>query len=194
MLKQQENRQQQAKVLRVFRKVHRITGAMLFVFFFIIAITGLLLGWKKNSSGYLLAKSYKGVSTDTKNWLPVDSLSQKAIYYLHNRVDTSLTTAIDRIDFRPEKGMVKFLFTDHFTALQLDASTGELLHIETRRADFIEKLHDGSVADHYLDIHSGSFKLFYTSVMGLALLLFTITGFWLWYGPKRMRTKNKESP
>jgi hypothetical protein len=23
--------------------------------------------------------------------------------------------------------------------------------------------------------------------MGLALLLFTITGFWLWYGPKRMK-------
>ena len=157
--------------------------------FFIVAITGLLLGWKKNSKGYLLAKSYKGVSTDTKNWLPVDSLSQQAIHYLKDSVSPHLTTTIDRIDFRPEKGMVKFLFTDHFTALQLDATTGDLLHIETRRADFIEKIHDGSVVDHYLHIPSGSFKLFYTTVMGLALLLFTITGFWLWYGPKRMRAR-----
>lgn len=189
MLKQQENRQQQAKVLRVFRKVHRITGALLFVFFFIVAVTGLLLGWKKNSNGYLLAKSYKGASTDTKNWLSIDSLSRQAIHYLHDSVDANLSGTIDRIDFRPEKGMVKILFTDHFTALQLDASTGALLHIETRRADFIEKIHDGSVVDHYLGITSGSFKLFYTSVMGAALLLFTVTGFWLWYGPKRMRAR-----
>jgi hypothetical protein len=26
--------------------------------------------------------------------------------------------------------------------------------------------------------------------MGVSLLVFTITGFWLWYGPKRMR-RNK---
>lgn len=189
MSNQQESRQQQAKVLRVFRKIHRITGALLFVFFFIIAVTGLLLGWKKNSSGYLLAKSHKGVSSDTRNWLPVDSLGKKAVHYLRDSVDAGLSATIDRIDFRPEKGMVKILFTDHFTALQLDASTGELLHIETRRADFIEKIHDGSVVDQYLHIASGSFKLFYTTVMGLALILFTITGFWLWYGPKRMRAK-----
>lgn len=189
MSNQQESRQQQAKVLRVFRKVHRVTGALLFVFFFIVAITGLFLGWKKNSKGYLLAKSYKGISADTKKWLPVDSLAVKAVHYLRDSVGADLGTTIDRIDVRPEKGMVKFLFTEHFTALQLDASTGALLHIETRRADFIEKIHDGSIVDHYLGISSGSFKLFYTTVMGLALLLFTITGFWLWYGPKRMRAK-----
>jgi len=189
MLKQQEKRQQQAKLLRVFRKVHRLTGALLFVFFFIVAVTGLLLGWKKNSNGYLLAKSYKGISTNTKSWLSVDSLTHNAIHYLHDSVDAGLSTTIDRIDFRPEKGMVKILFTDHFTALQLDASTGAILHVETRRADFIEKIHDGSVVDHYLNIPSGSFKLFYTSIMGVALLLFTITGFWLWYGPKRMRAR-----
>lgn len=189
MLNQQESRQRQARILRIFRKVHRVTGALLFVFFFIVAITGLFLGWKKNSKGYLLANSYKGISADTKNWLTVDSLCIKAIHFLWDSVDESLENTIDRIDFRPEKGMVKFLFTKHYTALQLDASTGKLLHIEKRRADFIEKIHDGSVVDYYLSIPSGNFKLFYTTVMGLALLLFTITGFWLWYGPKRMRSK-----
>lgn len=186
MSDQVTKRQEQAKVLRVFRKVHRITGAALFVFFFVIAVTGLLLGWKKNSSGVLLAKSYKGSSTIAKDWLSVDSLRQRAVYYLKES-DSSLSTTIDRMDFRPEKGMVKVLFTDHFTAVQLDAATGALLHIEKRRADYIEKIHDGSLVDHYLNIPSGTFKLIYTTIMGLALLLFTITGFWLWYGPKRMR-------
>jgi hypothetical protein len=31
------------------------------------------------------------------------------------------------------------------------------------------------------------FKVLVSSISGLALLIFTITGFWLWYGPKRMR-------
>lgn len=186
MSDQVTKRQAQAKVLRVFRKVHRVTGALLFVFFFIVAVTGLLLGWKKNSNGLLLAKSHKGSSTLSKDWLSVDSLTQQAVYYL-KQSDSSLSTYIDRIDFRPEKGMVKFLFTDHFTAVQIDAATGALLHIEKRRADYIEKIHDGSLVDHYLNIPSGTFKLIYTTIMGLALLLFTITGFWLWYGPKRMR-------
>lgn len=186
MSDQVTKRQEQAKVLRVFRKVHRITGAALFVFFFMIAVTGLLLGWKKNSGGLLLAKSFKGSSNLSKDWLSVDSLSQRAVYYL-KQSDSTLLTTIDRIDFRPEKGMVKFLFADHFTAVQVDAATGALLHIEKRRADYIEKIHDGSLVDHYLNIPSGTFKLIYTTIMGLALLLFTITGFWLWYGPKRMR-------
>jgi hypothetical protein len=183
-------RQQQAKTLRIFRKIHRITGAFLFVFFFIVAVTGLLLGWKKNSGGYLLAKSYKGSSANTANWLPVDSLKHKAILSLQ-AIDASLDTTVDRIDFRPEKGMVKFLFVGHFTGLQLDASTGEVLHVEKRRADFIEKIHDGSAVDHYLGIEKGTFKLIYTTIMGLALVVFTITGFWLWYGPILMRKQAK---
>ncbi len=36
-----------AKTLRIVRKIHRTTGVFLFIFFFIIGITGLLLGWKK---------------------------------------------------------------------------------------------------------------------------------------------------
>lgn len=183
----QAQRQQQAKILRVFRKIHRWTGAALFLFFFVIAVTGLLLGWKKNSNGWLLAPSYKGVSTEMHQWLPVDSLNRIACDILHDRVNPSLSTEVDRIDIRPDKGMVKFIFKHHFHGIQLDMTTGQLLHLEQRRADFVEKIHDGSLADYYLGISGGWVKLIYTSVMGLALMVFTITGFWLWYGPKRMR-------
>lgn len=183
---QPNSRKQQAKVLRVFRKVHRVTGALLFVFFFIIAVTGLLLGWKKNSGGYLLAKSQKGSSVNSVNWMPVHNLKQNAIAALQS-LDATLDTTVDRIDYRPEKGIAKVLFTDHFTALQMDVTTGDVLQVEKRRADFIEKLHDGSAVDLYLGWDSGTFKLIYTTIMGLALIIFTITGFWLWYGPIHMR-------
>jgi uncharacterized iron-regulated membrane protein len=180
-------RQQQAKTLRQFRKIHRFTGALLFAFFFVIAVTGLLLGWKKNSGGYLLARSSQGTTTDLARWLPLDSLQRQAVRLLRDSVDARLAADIDRIDVRPDKGMVKFTFAAHYTALQLDGATGRLLQVKQRRADFIEHLHDGSYVDRLLNTPGGLFKLLYTTVMGLALLVFTITGFWLWYGPKRMR-------
>lgn len=98
-----------------------------------------------------------------------------------------LSTELDRIDIRPDKGMLKFVFIDKFWGIQLDGVTGKVLHIERRRADFIEKIHDGSLVDHYFKLSNQPIKLVYTSIMSLALLTFTITGFWLWYGPKRMR-------
>jgi uncharacterized iron-regulated membrane protein len=180
-------RERQAKLLRIFRKLHRTTGALLFIFFFVVSLTGLLLGWKKHSGGTLLANSYKGSSMNPPDWLSIDSLHSLASQYLHDSVSPRLSLVLDRIDIRPEKGMVKFVFRDHFKGLQLDLTTGRLLHIENRRSDFIEKIHDGSILDFYTGIESGILKLLYTTIMGLALLLFTITGFWLWYGPKRMR-------
>jgi uncharacterized iron-regulated membrane protein len=185
-MKESNNRQSQAKTLRIFRKLHRITGAGLFIFFFVVAVTGSLLGWKKNSGGLIMAKSYKGSSTDLKDWLSVDSLYKNACVYLTDSVSKNLSTEIDRIDIRKDKGMVKFVFANHFTGLQVDGTTGIILQVEKRRADYIEKIHDGSIIDYYFG-WDGYFKLVYTTIMGLALILFTVTGFWLWYGPKRMR-------
>lgn len=178
-----------ARIIRLFRIVHRRIASILFVFFFIVSITGLLLGWKKHSNGLILPKSYKGVSADLKTWLPIDSLHSIAVRILHDSVSADLKPDLERIDARPQKGMVKFVFLDHFWGIQLDGTTGELLHIERRRSDFIENIHDGSIMDYFFETDDEQFKLVYTSVMGFSLLTFTITGFWMWYGPKRMRGK-----
>lgn len=184
-------RKQQARILRIFRKIHRTTGALLFIFFFVISISGILLGWKKDSNELLLPQSYEGTSTHLKDWLPLDSLHQTAIQVLQDSISPSLSTRIDRIDVRKEKGMVKFIFEEHFYGIQLDGATGKILNVGKRHSDLIENIHDGSVMDKYFG-SSGQIKLVYTSIMGIALLLFTITGFWLWYGPKQMRkTKQK---
>ena len=174
------------KVINVFRKIHRITAVYLFVVFFIVSITGLLLGWKKHSGGIILAESYKGTSGDFKKWLPIDSLHLNACKIFHDSISSTLSPELDRIDIRKEDGMIKFVFNEGFWGIQLDGVTGKLLHIERRRADFIEKIHDGSIIDYYTGTN-GIFKLIYTSVIGLALLVFTITGFWLYYGPNRLR-------
>lgn len=183
-------RKKQAKVLRIFRKVHRTTGALLFIFFFIISISGLLLGWKKNSNGYILPETQEGTSTNLKEWLSMDSLHTIACNTLHNKVSKDLDLALDRIDLRQEKGSVKFVFIDSFYEIQLDGANGNVLSIGQRRSDFLEAVHDGSLLDDYLST-DGYIKLGYTTVMGTSLLVFTITGFWLWYGPKRMRKEKK---
>lgn len=186
------NRKRQAKVIRAFRKVHRVTGATLFVFFFVISVSGLLLGWKKNSNDYLLSKTYQGSSTELKNWLPLDSLLTNANSYLQDNIIDASQLKVERIDVRKEQGAVKFIFQNYY-GVQVDGATGKLLHVERRRSDFVEGLHDGSFLDVYFNTSGNPIKLIYTTVMGLSLLLFTITGFWLWLGPKRMRKQHKSS-
>jgi len=179
----------QAKTIRIFRKVHKIAGICLFVFIFFVAITGILLGWKKNSGGFLLTKSISGTSSNFTDWLPLDSLHTNACKYLHTAVSANLSTELERIDIRKDKGMAKFIFANHYWAVQVDGATGKLLQIEQRRADFIENVHDGSILDKYFGTKNEPIKLLFTSLSGLALLIFTITGFWIWLGTKRLRTQ-----
>lgn len=181
----------QAKILRIFRKVHRKTGALLFLFFFFISVSGILLGWKNNSNGIIIPKTEIGTSTNLKNWLSIHNLHQKAITILHDSVSAQLSTTIDRIDIRKNKGIVKFVFEEHYWEIQLDGATGNLLHIGKRNSDLIENIHDGSILDYWFNTSKKPFKLVYTSIMGLALLLFTISGFWLWYGPKKIKRTKK---
>jgi len=178
-----------AKTLRVVRRVHRTTGALLFTFFFVIAVTGLLLGWKKNSDGLILPKTEQGISTELKNWLPLDTLQIIAFKTLKNSIDKNIDLNLQRIDARPEKGIVKFIFDNHYWGIQLDGASGDVLAITKRRSDFFENIHDGSILDIVFGTSGEIIKLIYTSIMGVALLIFTITGFWLWYGPKIMREK-----
>lgn len=179
--------------LRNFRNLHRKISIALFVFFFIVAGTGLLLAWKKNSGGMILPPTSKGVSDDLKTWLPFDSLQTLAIKALHDSVSPSLRTDIERIDARPGKGSVKFVFDDDYWEVQLDGTTGEVLLIATRRSDIIEHIHDGTILDVLFGTEGNQFKLTYSTIMGTSLLMLIITGFWLWYGPKKYRKEKQET-
>lgn len=184
-----------AKTIRLFRKIHRSSGLVLLVFILNIAITGILLGWKKDSNGLILPSTQKGISSNLIGYQPLDSLKTAAIYALHQHVSPDLSVEIDRIDVRPQQGIVKFIFKNHYWGVQLDATTAAILQIKKRRSDFLEHLHDGSLLDQYFRLETNVFKLISTTVMGLAFILFSVTGFWIWYGPKQIRKAklNKKS-
>ena len=185
-------RQHQAKTIRTFRTIHRTMGAFLFVFFFVVSITAFLLGWKKNSNNIILPETQQGTSTKLDDWLPIQDLQTIAYHTLQDSIDKDIDITLDRIDARPNEGIVKFVFENHYWGIQLDGATGEVLSVSQRRADFVENIHDGSILDSAFGTNSNILKLIYSTLMSVSLLTFTITGFWLWYGPKRMRKAKRK--
>lgn len=133
------------------------------------------------------ASTVQGSSTNVETYLSPVELQSIAKDILQDAYP-KLNSEIDRIDIRPAKGTAKIVFVQHYVGIQLDAVSGELLHIGVRNGDLIENIHDGSIVDKALGFKEIS-KLIYTSTLALSLLGFTISGFWLWYGPKRMKRK-----
>lgn len=132
-----------------------------------------------------------GTSADLTIWLSYDSLHKLAIRELQNKYGKNRSVRIDRIDARPDKGTVKFVFKDHFTEIQLDAATGNVLAVNQRTSDIIEQIHDGSILDFIFETSDGQIKLTYTTLLAGGLALLSFTGFWLWYNPKRIRKKKE---
>lgn len=185
------NTKRQARWIRWFRWLHRKIAIFLFIFFFITSVSGLLLGIKKQTG--LLAPTHKGISSDLSTWLPVDSLQKIAIRVLHDSLSPDLSPEIDRIDIRPQKGIVKFVFKNHYNGLQIDGTTGKVLLIEKRKSDLIENIHDGSILDKIFGTDKEQVKVSYTLLMGTSLLMLVLSGFWLWYGPKRLRKNRRRT-
>jgi uncharacterized iron-regulated membrane protein len=178
-----------AQSTRFYRKIHKWISIPLFLFLFLIGVTGLLLGWKKQVN--LLPSTAKGTSNKSEKWLSIDSLQRAAIQYSTDTLN--LPSGIDRLDIRPAKGIVKVVFAQHFTELQLDCTTGTVLSVKRRHSDIIEKIHDGSILDYWFQNSSDAIKLFYTTAASLGLIFLSFSGFWLWYNPIRIKNvKHKE--
>jgi hypothetical protein len=172
-----------ARSLRSYRVYHRYLGLVLGVFVLLSSMTGILLGWKKDVA-LLQPPLIKGQTTDLQQWIPLSELATFAYAGLDSAENIS-DNAIDRIEARPEKGMVKILFKNGYWEVQLDGGTGKVLSVAQRHSDWIEQIHDGSIV-------SDIFKLFSMNILGFGLILLAITGFTLWFFPKRIRKlKNK---
>lgn len=163
--------------LRQFRSIHKWVGISVVLFMLITSITGVMLGWKKNVE-LLQPATLKGGALDVTKWVSFERVSQSALRAIDSV--TNEKNSIDRLDVRFDKGIIKVLFTKGYWEVQVDASSGKALSVAQRHADWIEHIHDGSIISDF-------FKLIYTNYIGWGLLFLSITGFWLWYGPKVIR-------
>ena len=163
--------------VRWYRKYHRQFGVVLLAFVILSSATGLLLSWKKDVS-LIQPPTQKGQAQTLSEWKSLDELATIASDLMPNN-------QIDRLDIRPDKGIVKVIFVDGSWEVQLDGATGEVLSHARRHSDWIEQLHD-------LSIISDGVKLVTMNLLAFGLLVLGFSGFWLYFGPKLIRKRKLE--
>lgn len=173
-----------AKSTRWYRKWHRFIAIVLLLFIVIISGTGLLLTWKDELG---LKPSTTGIEPKDQTLISLHKIEQNAINYIDS---LNLSNTINRIDYRPSKGIAKVRFEDHFTELQIDCYTGAIISQKTRTVDLIEMIHDGSIVGHLFVSEGKPTKLVYSTIIASGLLFLSFSGFWLWLKPKQIK-KNK---
>lgn len=172
---------------RLYRKIHIWISIPFILFFIIICISGMLLGVKKQTN--LLPPVQTGGSSKSEDWISLDSLNKIAENYLfENKLSNS---KIKRIDIRPKYGVAKILFTLDYKEIQIDCSSGKILSESVRKSDFIEQIHDGSILNRIFNTNGESIKTIYTLTISTILVLLSISGFWIWLNPKRIKLRRK---
>lgn len=172
--------QGKVKSLRWLRNLHKWLGLPLIVFFLLVGITSILLAWKKKAE--LLPPTLE-TKMESGSWILPSEMVEIGEAEMQKLGKDS---EVDRIDIRPDKGTAKITFKTHFTEVQVDGFSGEVLSVGTRHSDWIEKVHDGSIVDFYLGGDEAT-KLTYSTLTALGLILMSLSGFYLWYYPKLIR-------
>lgn len=176
-----------AKETRFFRKFHKFIAIPFVLFIFLLGITGLLLTWK---SELKLTPPTSKSEFINQSLIPLSEIQSIATNYV---ASLQLSPIINRIDYRPSKGIAKIHFENHFTELQIDCHTGKIVSVKQRTDSIIEMIHDGSILDYLFNNKSENVKLIYSSATSIGLILLSISGFLLWLKPKQINSINKKN-
>jgi uncharacterized iron-regulated membrane protein len=170
------------KAIVLNRKLHRWAAIITALPVLIVLLSGIILQMKKELD-WVQPPMRKGVGNE-----PI--LSFDRILDIARKVpETGIEEwkDIDRLDVRPNKGMVKVRAKNRWE-IQIDTSTGEVLQVAVRRSDLIESIHDGSFFQE-------SFKIWVFLPSAIILAGIWGTGIYLFIYPflvKRNR-KRKDS-
>lgn len=163
---------------RTNRLVHRWATPVVALPVLVMVVTGVLLQWKKESA-WIQPATQRGVGTE-----PVISFDDVLASAMRvEEAGIGSWEDVDRLDVRPDKGVVKVRSTTRWE-VQVDAETGEVLQSAYRRSDLIEQLHDGSF------FHDGV-KLWVFFPAAVALGVMWLTGLWLFALPHVSRAKRR---
>jgi uncharacterized iron-regulated membrane protein len=172
-----------ASLTRIFRRIHKWISIPFVVFLLLIGITAILLAWKKEMK--LIPPTQKTAVELPGQWVNVEKILAIGASYMQDSLGKS--PIIDRIDIRPDKGIAKIIFKEHFMEIQVDGYSGEILSVEKRNSDLIERIHDGSILDFVFQSNTEASKLIYSTVTSMVLIILGISGFYLWYNPRKIK-------
>ncbi len=166
------------KASRLNRIVHRWGSILIALPTICVLLTGVVLQLKKQSS-WIQPSTQRGVDQTPK-------LSFAQVLETVQSVPEAEIRSwedIDRLDVRPEKGMLKVRSKNRWE-VQLDTATGEILQVAFRRSDLIESLHDGS-------FFSESIKMMIFLPTALVLVVLWGTGVYLFFLPQLAKRKKR---
>jgi uncharacterized iron-regulated membrane protein len=162
------------------REIHRWGTVVVVLPLLLVIVTGVLLLLKDNTD-WVQPPTAKVLNQQLSiGW---DELLRSAASVDEAQVET--WDDVDRIDVRPSKGIAKIRSKNRWE-VQVDTSTGEVVHVAYRRSDLIESLHDGSFFSDWV-------KLGIYLPSALVLLVLWLTGIWLWFMPHLAKRRRKRS-
>lgn len=159
------------RVINVWsRKLHRYGSIFFALPLLVVICTGILLQLKKESHW---------IQPPTANGMggPPSILFEQILAAARAVPEAGVESwdDVDRLDVRPDKGVVK-VRGKAGVEVQIDTATGEVLQVMRRRSDLIESIHDGSFFHDRI-------KLWIFLPTAVVLLGLWITGMWLWILP-----------
>ncbi|MEM9413816.1 MAG: PepSY domain-containing protein [Planctomycetota bacterium] len=161
------------------RKLHRWGALLMAIPLLVVIVSGLLLQVKKEVA-WVQPPTQKGVSKELIiEWRDILEQAKRV-----PEAEVADWQDIDRLDVRPEKGIVKVRCRNGWE-LQLDSFDGQVLSSAIRRSDWIESIHDGS-------FFSDAAKIWLFLPNGIVLLMLWFTGAVLWYLPVAAKRKRKK--
>lgn len=172
-------------LLTFFRTWHRKLASVLFLFFFFIAVTGLMLGWKSLFTDIIYDNPQVKPLAESSRWMSFEKLEQFAIKGMSEYTGKHFKQA-ESILLKPSKGIINFTFKGYYN-IQVDGVSGAVVHIEQKNGGWIQDIHDGAILDKLIPNKGGISKTTYSTFIGLSLLFFTISGFYLWYKPRQLK-------
>ncbi|MDE8651189.1 PepSY domain-containing protein [Novosphingobium album (ex Liu et al. 2023)] len=160
------------------RLVHHWTSLAVLLTGGLVAVTGVLLLLKKDVDW--LQPPVEAASRTGAAQVRVDALFNAA----SNAAPQPLSwSEIDRIDVRPVDGIAKVI-TEDALEYQVDLHTLEVLNIDHRGADIVEKIHDGTFFASWV-------KYYLMLPSGIALLILWLTGVYLFFLTQFQKWRNK---
>ena len=163
---------------RLSRRLHRIGALITVLPVLVVVVTGIVLQLKKESA-WVQPPTARGVGGDP-------SVSFERILEAARSVpEAEIATwdDVDRLDVRPDKGVVKVRANNRFE-VQVDTTSGEVVQVAYRRSDLIEQIHDGSW------FFEGA-KLWIFLPSGVILLGLWGSGVYLWLLPHLARRRKR---
>jgi len=144
-----------------------------------------MLAWKGSFNSSVYSNKKIQATSNQAEWLTLDSLEKQAIQSLKMHSSQHPEHA-EKVEIRPSKGIITFQFKNYYY-VQIDGTSGNVIMIEKRWGGIIQDIHDGAIIDGFISNKNGLAKKIYTVLMGLVLLTFTITGFYLWFKPNQIK-------